>query len=221
MKYSSSVSNLIEIQRELANRVIEEDRLELPPALVGGVDTAFPDGGHRTRAAAVVMRLPSFETVDESVCERPTELPYIPGLLSFRELPAILEALAGLSLTPDVVLCDGQGRAHPRRFGIACHLGIETGLPAIGVGKSRLCGTHARLGPQKGSQVALLEGSTRIGTVLRTRTNVRPVYVSVGHGVRLETAVELTLACTGRYRLPEPIRAADRLAGHSSARCSR
>jgi deoxyribonuclease V len=177
------------------------------------VDTAFPDNGRTARAAAVLMRYPDLEPIEEAVHELPTELPYIPGLLSFRELPAVLGALERLSIPPEVVLCDGQGRAHPRRFGIACHLGVTTGLATIGVGKSRLCGHHEEPGPEKGSAVDLVDGEEVIGRVLRSRNRVRPLYVSVGHRVSLATATDLVLACTPRHRLPEPIRRADHLAG--------
>lgn len=207
---------LVERQRELAARVIDRDDLRLPPGLVAGVDAAFPDKGRTTRAAAVLMRFPQLETVDEVVHEQATELPYIPGLLSFRELPAILGALERLAVPPELVLCDGQGRAHPRRFGIACHLGVATGLATIGVGKSRLCGQHDEPGPEKGASVDLVDGDELIGRVVRTRSRVRPLYLSVGHRVSLATAVDLVLACTPRYRLPEPVRRADRLAGQPS-----
>jgi deoxyribonuclease V len=209
---------LVERQRALARDVIDRDDLRLPPGLVAGVDAAFPGRGKTTRAAAVLMRFPDLEPVDEVVHEQPTELPYIPGLLSFRELPAILIALQRLSIPPDLVLCDGQGRAHPRRFGIACHLGVATGLATIGVGKSRLCGQHDEPGRRKGSAVDLMDGGEVIGRVLRSRDGVRPLYVSIGHRVGLETAVELVLDCTPRYRLPEPVRRADRLAGRKSER---
>ncbi|RFF27243.1 deoxyribonuclease V [Wenzhouxiangella sp. 15190] len=205
---------LKERQRQLARQVIDQDDLRLPPQLVAGVDAAFPDGGRTTRAAAVLMRFPGLELMDEVVHEQPTELPYIPGFLSFRELPAILGALERLSVPPELVFCDGQGRAHPRRFGIACHLGVTTGLATIGVGKSRLCGRHEEPGPEKGDAVALSDDDEVIGRVLRSRSRVRPLYISVGHRVSLETAVELVLACTPTYRLPEPVRRADRLAGH-------
>jgi deoxyribonuclease V len=208
-------------QCELAARVERRNQLQWPPRHVAGVDCAFPNGGRRTRAAAALFRFPGLECVAETSAERDTTLPYIPGLLSFRELPAILEALDGLPRVPDVVLCDGQGIAHPRRFGIACHLGVETGLPTVGVAKSRLCGKHQAPGLEKGSTVPLIDSREEVGMVVRTRTGVRPVYVSVGHRVGLATAVDLVLACCTRYRLPEPIRAADRLAGQSSARCSR
>lgn len=204
---------LIERQKTLARQVVDKDDLRLPPRLVAGVDAAFPDRGRTTRAAAVLMRFPGLELVEEAVHEQATELPYIPGLLSFRELPAIVAALRRLSTPPELVLCDGQGRAHPRRFGIACHLGVTTGLATIGVGKSRLCGRHDEPGQEKGDAVDLVDGDERIGRVVRSRTRVRPLYVSVGHRVSLETAVELVLACTPRYRLPEPVRRADRLAG--------
>ncbi|MEE4304110.1 MAG: deoxyribonuclease V [Wenzhouxiangella sp.] len=207
---------LVERQRELAAQVIDRDDLRLPPGLVAGVDAAFPDKGRTTRAAAVLMRFPKLETVDEVVFEQATELPYIPGLLSFRELPAILGALERLAIPPELVLCDGQGRAHPRRFGIACHLGVTTGLATIGVGKSRLCGQHDEPGPEKGASVDLVDGDEVIGRVVRTRSRVRPLYISVGHRVSLATAVDLVLACTPRYRLPEPVRRADRLAGRHS-----
>lgn len=199
-------------QRELAGQIIERDELRLPPKLVAGVDAGFPDGGRTTRAAAVLMRYPDLQLVDEVVFELPTELPYIPGLLSFRELPAVLGALERLSIRPDLVLCDGQGRAHPRRFGIACHLGVTTGLATIGVGKSRLCGKHEEPGPEKGSAVDLIDNDEVIGRVVRSRDRVRPLYLSIGHRVSLDTAVELVLACTPRYRLPAPIKRADQVA---------
>lgn len=213
MTASVDTAALLERQREMARLVIDRDDLRLPPSLVAGVDAAFPDRGRTTRAAAVLMRFPDLDPIDEVVFERPTALPYIPGLLSFRELPAIVGALERLSIPPELVLCDGQGRAHPRRFGIACHLGVTTGLATIGVGKSRLCGRHDEPGPEKGSAVNLVDGEEVIGRVVRSRTRVRPLYVSVGHRVGLDTAIDLVLACTPRYRLPEPIRRADRLAG--------
>jgi len=214
-------TRLIARQRELAGRVEREDRLSWPPRRVAGVDCAFPDGGRKTRAAAVLYRFPDLEYLAEATSEQATTLPYIPGLLSFRELPAIVDALDRLPELPDVVLCDGQGLAHPRRFGVACHLGVEIGLPTVGVGKSRLCGQPDEPGHDKGSIAPLFDHGEDIGRVVRTRTGVRPLYVSVGHRVSLPTATELVLASSTRYRLPEPIRAADRLAGQSSARCSR
>ncbi len=207
-----NAQDLIERQRTLAGQVITTDQLPKTLTTVAGVDVAFPNGGRTTRAAAVLMRFPDLVLIEEAVVEQPTTLPYIPGLLSFRELPAILGALAQLP-RPDLVLCDGQGLAHPRRFGVACHLGVETGLPAIGVGKSRLCGQHEKPGLTRGACSPLMDGEERIGTVLRTRQGVRPVYVSIGYKICLEQACDVVLACAPRFRLPEPIRRADRLAG--------
>lgn len=206
-------SALIEQQRRLAGQVVVDDALPARLGAVAGVDAAFPDAGRTTRAAIVLMSYPGLEPLEQAVAELPTRLPYIPGLLSFRELPAILAALDQLSSAPDLVLCDGQGIAHPRRFGVACHLGVETGLCTIGVGKSRLCGSAREPGQRRGASSALLDRGETIGRVLRTRTGVRPVFVSPGHRVSLKTAARLVLECTPRYRLPEPIRAADRLAG--------
>ncbi len=209
----ASDSELIQLQRQLAGQVIEQDQLPAPIRYVAGVDAAFPNAGRVTRAAAVLLSFPELLVLDEAVVERPTELPYIPGLLSFRELPALRAALDQLGRRPDLVLCDGQGRAHPRRFGVACHLGVTTGLVSIGVGKSRLCGRHGEPGPNKGDWSPLQDQGELIGAALRTRAGVKPVFVSVGHRIALERAIEVVLACTPRYRLPEPIRRADRLAG--------
>lgn len=200
------------LQRCLSRR-IERSGSPDTVALVAGVDCAFPDRGRRLRAAAVLMDWPRLSTVAEAVAEEPVRFPYIPGLLSFRELPGVRQALARLPSTPDLVLCDGQGIAHPRRLGIAAHLGAVTGWCTIGVGKSRLTGTHETPGPDKGDRSPLLDAEERIGTVLRTRTRVRPLFVSPGHRIGHEAAAAWVLACCGRYRLPEPIRAADRLAG--------
>lgn len=207
------VKRLIELQRQLARKIIDSDDLPASITSVAGVDAAFPRGRGVTRAAVVLMSFPDLTLIDQAVAQVPTALPYIPGLLSFRELPAVIKALERLSSRPDLVLCDGQGRAHPRRFGIACHLGVETGLPTIGVAKSRLCGRADEPATAKGARSMLLDREEVIGMVLRTRDRVRPVYVSSGHRVSLETAVELVLACCSRYRLPEPVRMADKLAG--------
>lgn len=184
-------------------------------AVIAGVDCAFPGRGERLRAAAVLMDWPGLSVIEEAVAEEPVRFPYIPGLLSFRELPGVVTALGRLARTPDLVLCDGQGVAHPRRLGIAAHLGAVTGWRTIGVGKSRLTGSHDPPGWTKGEQAALMDGGERIGTVLRSRTNVRALFVSPGHRVGHDPAARWVLACCGRYRLPEPIRAADRLAGQA------
>ncbi|MCH8477212.1 MAG: deoxyribonuclease V [Wenzhouxiangella sp.] len=209
----SNAAALIARQRKLAGQVDNSDAQTRDPKTGAGIDVAFPERGQITRAAAVLLSFPELETIDQATAELPTTLPYIPGLLSFRELPAVLAALAQLTQQPDLVLCDGQGLAHPRRFGIACHLGVATGLVTIGVGKSRLCGQFAEPARERGASSPLLDGDEVIGSVLRTRAGVKPVFVSVGHRISLDRAVALVLRCTPRFRLPQPIRQADRLAG--------
>lgn len=199
------------MQQRLRRKVDRTDRLS-EVHFVAGVDVGFEGNGSITRAAVVVLDFPGLQVVDRVLARRPTSFPYVPGLLSFRELPAVLEALAILKIKPDVILCDGHGIAHPRRFGIACHLGVILDVPTIGVGKTRLCGKYQEPGEQKGEWSPLLEDGETIGAVLRTRTGIKPVYVSPGHRVSLQTAIRLTLACTTRYRLPETTRQAHRLA---------
>jgi deoxyribonuclease V len=180
--------------------------------LVAGVDVGFEESGAITRAAVAVLGFPDLEIVDQGIARVPTTFPYIPGLLSFREIPAVITAMEKLAKLPDLLLCDGQGIAHPRRFGIACHLGLLTDIPAIGVAKSRLIGTFSELPPLKGSRVPLLDKGEQIGAVLRSRTGVSPLYISPGHRICLETAIDYVLACTPKYRLPETTRQAHRLA---------
>jgi deoxyribonuclease V len=189
-------------QRELAGQVLEVDRFSAIRR-IAGIDAGFPDDGAVTRVA---------EVVEAVVVEAPTRFPYVPGLLSFREVPVMLEALERLARAPDIVLVDGHGRAHPRRFGSACHLGVLCGIPSVGVGKSRLCGSHDEPDLERGAWTSLVHNDEAIGAVVRTRRKVSPVYVSVGHGVSLPSAIDLVLDCAPRFRLPEPIRAADKLA---------
>jgi len=179
---------------------------------VAGVDAGFEDQGRVTRAAVVVLSWPGLEPSQRALSRVPTMFPYVPGLLSFRELPAVLAAFKQLEGLPDLVFCDGQGIAHPRRLGIASHLGLLLDLPTIGVGKSRLTGQFDEPGPLKGDRSPLRDGDETIGTVLRSRDHVRPLFVSPGHRISLATATDWVLKCTPRFRLPEPIRAADRLA---------
>lgn len=204
------------LQIETASRVVIGD--DLPPvATVAGVDVGF-ENRDIARAAIVVLDFPSLEPVDYSVARLPVRFPYVPGLLSFRECPVILKALAGLKQPPDLLLCDGQGIAHPRRLGIASHLGVLTGLPAIGVAKSRLVGRHGPVPEQPGGWTPLQDGDETIGAVLRTRRGAKPLFVSPGHRVSLATAVDWVLACTTRYRLPETTRWADGLASNRGQR---
>ncbi|MGQ0657797.1 MAG: deoxyribonuclease V [Chromatiales bacterium] len=206
----------IELQEALRARVLVEDRLG-SIRTVAGIDAGFTDGGRTTRAAVVVMTFPGLELLAQAVATRRTRFPYIPGLLSFREIPAILAALAKLRELPDLILCDGQGYAHPRRFGLASHLGVMLDRPSIGVAKSRLIGRHRDVGARRGRWQPLKDGDETIGAALRTRTAVRPVYVSVGHRISLATAIDHVLRCATRYRLPEPSRAADRIASARDA----
>lgn len=199
------------IQERLRNRVvIADDFGEI--RRVAGTDVAFEDRGRITRGAVAVLSYPDLTLVEKAVARRPTAFPYVPGLLSFREIPALLDALAMLEDPPDLVLCDGQGIAHPRRFGLACHLGVLTDLPTIGVAKSRLVGEHGEVPENKGDWVALEDKGEIIGAVVRTRSGVRPVYVSPGHRVGLKSAIRFAMDCVTRYRLPETTRWADRLA---------
>ena len=201
-----------EIQERLASRVETRDRMG-GVRHVGGTDLGFEDGGRTARAAVVVLAFPSLELVDWAVARRPVSFPYVPGLLSFREVPALLDAWRKLRTRPDVVLCDGQGVAHPRRIGIASHFGLLVDAPTVGVAKSRLIGTHREPGAKRGSAARLMDGDEQIGIVLRTRDGVKPLYVSTGHRVGVPTARKLVLACAPRYRLPETTRWADRIAG--------
>jgi deoxyribonuclease V len=200
-----------ETQAELSQWVDRGDRLG-PVNTVAGVDVGFDLKNRLTRAAVVVLDFPALAVREQALITQPTRFPYVPGLLSFREAPAILEVLAGLEQLPDVLLCDGQGIAHPRRFGIACHLGVLTDLPSIGIAKKRLIGSYEEPPDARGQWVPLVDREETVGAVLRSRAGVKPIYVSSGHRIGLKTAVDLVMRCTTRYRLPETTRHADRLA---------
>jgi len=208
------------VQEELAGRV-EFVPLEREPELIAGLDCAFSGDGKRTFAAAVVLRVIGlrsgqagqperleFEQVETVTAEQETRFPYIPGLLSFREAPVCLEAVAKLKEQPDLFMIDGQGVAHPRRLGLASHLGLFLDKPTIGCAKSRLIGKYEELGSERGAYSPLCDGDETIGAVVRTRSRVRPVFVSVGHKCTLDDAIRITLACATRYRIPEPTRLA-------------
>ena len=198
----------IAVQCRLASAVIIAEP-ENPFRFVAGMDCAFTAG--ECLAAVVLWDAQRCEVVEQHTAGRPLRFPYVPGLLSFREAPALLAALRKLRRTPDVLMCDGQGLAHPRRFGIACHLGVISGLPALGCAKSRLMGEHETPPSKRGSSAPLLDDGKIIGEVLRTRDGGRPVYVSVGHRLTLAVAREVVMRCVTRHRLPEPTRLADRL----------
>lgn len=208
------------LQEELRARVIDEDSFLLPPSaptgpqlgdpvrLVAGADISYNKHDPTLFAAVVVLDARTLEVVETRSVTREATFPYVPGYLSFRELPPVLEAFAALSRRPDLVICDGQGMAHPRRFGLACHLGVLLDLPAVGCGKTRLIGSHREPGERRGSSCQLLDGGEVIGRVVRTRTGVKPVYVSVGHRIGLDSACRWVLRTAARYRIPEPVRAA-------------
>lgn len=200
----------IAVQRRLADRVSTRPPLELP-RLIAGLDAAFSRDGRQCIAGVVLWDVGAQVPVEKHVAYKPVTFPYVPGLLSFREAPALLAALRKLHLTPDALMCDGQGIAHPRRFGIACHMGILCGLPSIGCAKSRLIGDHDAPRPPRGSSAPLSDRGSTIGAALRTQASVRPVYVSVGHLFDLDGAIATVLACSKRYRIPEPTRLADLL----------
>ncbi|MEA5463815.1 deoxyribonuclease V [Leptothoe sp. PORK10 BA2] len=203
----------IATQNRLRGQVITTDQFETI-ATVAGVDAGFEQEGTIVRAAVVVLQLPDLTLLEQAIAYRPTTFPYVPSLLSFREMPTVLDALAQLTLEPDLILCDGAGIAHPRRLGIASHLGVLIDKPTIGVAKSRLLGTYGELPLEKGAWMPLMDREERIGAVLRSRTGTKPLYVSAGHRISLETAVDYVLQCTPKYRLPETTRLADRLASN-------
>jgi len=200
----------IALQKRLAREVTQLPLGRVPKS-VCGLDAAFSPDGRHCIAGAVSWDVETGCPVEEQVSWRKLQFPYIPGLLSFREAPAILAALRKLRVTPEVLVCDGQGYAHPRRFGIACHVGVLTGLPTVGCAKTRLVGTYVEPGPLRGETAPLWLADEELGTVLRTKDRTRPLFVSVGHRISLNEAVGLVLSwCQGHW-LPEPTRLADRL----------
>ena len=210
--WNLSPKDAIALQKALAGRVEVHDRLVEPVRLVAGVDVSSARCGASVHAAVVVYDLDRSVLVATAAASLEAAFPYVPGLLSFRELPVVLAAFRRLAATPDVVLVDGQGIAHPRRFGIACHLGVHTGIPAIGCAKSRLIGTYQEPGQEKGCWSPLQHDGVEIGAVLRTRTGVKPLFISPGHLVTLADALAMVLRCCTRWRLPEPVRKADHAA---------
>ncbi len=199
------------LQTELAGRVIREG---VPDGVewVAGADVHYPRKG-MGRAVGVLMRYPAMEPVAVEVIEEPASFPYVPGLLSFREAPAVIKVLSRLPRRPDLLLVDGQGIAPPRRLGIAAHLGLALDVPAVGCAKSRLCGDSAVPALEAGAWTPLMDGSETIGAVLRSRAGVKPLFVSIGHRMDLAGAIQWTMACCRGYRIPEPLRLAHHVAG--------
>ncbi|MCB9455482.1 MAG: deoxyribonuclease V [Anaerolineaceae bacterium] len=205
-------SEAIALQKTLAAEVIHDRPIDLDSVrLVAGVDVSVKN--NVSRAAVVVLTFPGLEIVETVLATQPTPFPYIPGLLSFREGPVLVEAFSKLQHEPDAFIFDGMGRIHPRRIGIASHLGLWLGRPTIGCGKTHFIGDYDEPGSEQGAASPLTDKGERLGVVLRTRANVKPVYISPGHLADIPTATELALRCVTRYRLPEPIRAAHHAAG--------
>lgn len=199
------------IQEELRHQVDPRDSFgEIER--IAGADIGLDRRTNRAHAAVAVLDYADCRPLEQATAHQPIRFPYVPGYLSFREVPPIMAALEKLAIPPDLIICDGQGIAHPRRFGLACHLGVLTGIPTIGAAKSRLTGTYVEPGPDKGDWSELRDGQETIGAVLRTRANVQPMFISIGHRVSLATAIRVVLACCRKYRLPETTRAADKLA---------
>jgi deoxyribonuclease V len=197
------------VQAELAALVDVPEAPVPPPLTVAGLDVSYEVGSDRVVAAAVLVDAADGRVVEEALVEGRAEFPYVPGLLAFREVPLLLRVLDRLTTAPDLLLCDGQGIAHPRRCGLACHLGVLTGLPAVGCAKNHLTGRHAEPGPRRGDRAPLVEDGAVLGHALRTQDGVRPVYVSPGHRVGVDQATDLVLALSPSYRLPDPVRRAD------------
>ena len=202
-----------QLQDDLARQLVLRDDFAKPLRTIAGFDVGFEEDGAITRAAAILLDADTLEVLDQQVARLPTRMPYIPGLLSFRELPALLEALARLKHAPDLAFIDGHGIAHPRRLGIAAHFGVVTGLPSIGVAKKILTGEpRMALHEMRGAFTPLRSGKDQIGWLLRSKPGCLPLIVSPGHRVAMPSAPELVMRYVGKYRLPEPTRLADRLA---------
>ena len=205
--WNISPGEAVDIQRQLADQVVIQSFVR-EPELVAGLDISGvgPDG--RATAAVVVLSYPELDMIECRIASSEVAFPYVPGLLSFRETPVLTPLLESLTAVPDVLLIDGQGIAHPRRFGIACHLGLIFDIPTIGCAKSRLTGSFEEPAPVKGSHTMLMDGEEAIGAAVRTRDGTRPIFVSVGHKIDLESALGIVLACAPKYRIPEPTRRA-------------
>jgi deoxyribonuclease V len=202
-----SPAQALDIQHRLAPQVSRSNEVSTP-SLIAGVDISVSREEGVARGAVVVLNYPELRLVETKVVNGRVDFPYVPGLLSFREAPLTLAVCQELGVVPDLVLVDGQGIAHPRRFGLASHLGLFLDMPTIGCAKSRLCGHHQEPGENPGSYAELIDGDETIGVVLRTKVGVKPVYVSIGHRVDLESAIYWVMKCCRGYRLPEPCRLA-------------
>jgi deoxyribonuclease V len=194
-KWNLSPRQAVELQKQLAQEVVREDDFD-------------------ASAVKTVLKFPELELLESAEATLPIQFPYVPGLLSFRETPVAVKALEKLAVAPDLIICDGQGVAHPRRFGIACHIGLLADVPTVGAAKSILVGKFENLGETRGSAADLIHRNEKVGVALRTKDKVQPVFVSVGHRIGLETATDFVLRCAPKYRLPETTRLADKMASY-------
>lgn len=210
MLVPSTVADAVALQSALASSVVRTPPADFAPRTAAGLDVAYATGSALVAAAVVTVDIATGEVLESATALGETAFPYVPGLFAFRELPTLLTAFDGLRETPDLLVADGHGIAHPRRFGLACHLGVETGLPAIGVAKTPM-GDYATPADTRGATTPLLDGDEVVGAALRTRQGVKPVFVSTGHKIDLPTACALILKLARRYRLPETTRQADHL----------
>ena len=210
-RWDMSIAEAKRIQQGLADRVVRNGRLDAVD-LIAGVDISGADSEGMSRGAIVVLRYPSMEVVERSFVTMSVGFPYVPGLLSFREMPLILAACRKLSAMPDLFIADAQGIAHPRRLGLASHLGLVLDVPTIGCAKSILCGKHGSLGEEPCDRAPLVDQDEVVGAALRTKRRVKPVYVSIGHRIDLDEACRWVLECCRGYRLPEPTRLAHQAA---------
>lgn len=209
-EWNVSEAEAIEIQTRLASLAIRNDKIG-DVCRVAGVDVAYDESNSQLFAAVVVLDAKTGKTLEIGKAVGKVDFPYVPGLFAFRELPHLLAALATLVTKPDLVICDGQGIAHPRRCGLATHLGLLTGLPTIGCGKTRHIGEFGSLANERGSTTPLCDGDEVIGKVVRTQDGVKPLFVSIGHRVSLDTAVGWILKLSSKFRQPEPIRRANKV----------
>jgi deoxyribonuclease V len=201
-------TDAVALQRELAEHIDTQTPVERCD-LIAGADVSYNRFSNVLYAGVIVLRMADLQIVETTCAVSETNFPYVPGLLSFREAPALLKAFAKVQSEPDLVMLDGQGTAHPRRLGLACHIGLWLNRPCLGCAKSRLVGTFKRLGIKAGSRAFLVDHDAIIGAVVRTKTVVKPVFVSPGHRIDLESAVRMVLAARDGYRIPEPTRLAD------------
>lgn len=211
-EWNLTPTQAVQIQKQLASEVVINDELPDVVKTVAGIDLGYDAETDTCRAVVVVLKFPELEILETAEQILPIQFPYIPGLLSFRETPAAIKALEKLQTAPDLILCDGQGLLHPRKFGIACHIGVIADVPTIGVAKSVLIGKFDELGLERGSTSPMIYRGETLGAAVRTKNKVQPVYVSVGHKISLPTAVELVLRCAPKYRLPETTRISDQMA---------